>query len=47
MYGINPFDQPAVEQGKKFTFGLLHRPGFEDFSNSFNEGYKKSEKYII
>ena len=28
---INPFDQPAVEQIKKFTFGLMGKKGFEDF----------------
>ncbi len=27
--GINPFDQPGVEQGKRFTYGLMRRRGFE------------------
>ena len=27
--GINPFDQPGVEQGKRFTYALMNRPGFE------------------
>jgi len=31
MYGINPFDQPGVELGKKFAYGLMGRTGFEDF----------------
>lgn len=30
LYKINPFDQPAVEEGKKFAYGLLGREGFED-----------------
>lgn len=30
LYGINPFDQPAVEEGKRFAYGLLGRPGFEE-----------------
>jgi glucose-6-phosphate isomerase len=30
LYGINPYDQPGVEQGKKITCGLLGRAGFED-----------------
>lgn len=29
LYGINPFDQPAVEEGKNFTYGMMGRKGFE------------------
>ncbi len=34
LYGINPFDQPGVETGKKIAFGYLGRAGFssEEFS---------------
>lgn len=28
-YGVNPFDQPGVELGKRLTYGALGRPGFE------------------
>lgn len=40
LNNINTFDQPAVEQIKQFTFGLMGRPGFE----SFKEDLKKQEK---
>lgn len=30
LYGVNAFDQPGVELGKRFTYGLFGRPGFED-----------------
>ena len=30
MMGIDPFDQPGVEQGKKYTYGLMGRSGYED-----------------
>jgi len=30
LYGINAFDQPGVELGKRFTYGMFGRPGFED-----------------
>ncbi len=30
LYNINPFDQPGVEEGKQFAYGLLGRKGFED-----------------
>ena len=29
MFGINAYDQPAVELGKKATFALLGRGGYE------------------
>lgn len=29
LYGINAFDQPGVELGKKFTYGIMGRPGFD------------------
>ena len=28
-YGVDPFDQPGVELGKRLTFGAMGRPGFE------------------
>ncbi len=27
LYGINAFDQPGVELGKQFAYGMLGRPG--------------------
>ena len=29
IMGINPFDQPGVEQGKRYTYGLMGRDGYE------------------
>lgn len=29
LYGIDPYDQPGVEAGKRYTCGLLGRPGYE------------------
>lgn len=31
LLGIDPFDQPGVEAGKRFAHGLLGRPGMEDW----------------
>ena len=28
LYGVDPLDQPGVELGKRFTYGLLGREGF-------------------
>lgn len=29
LYDVNPLDQPGVEEGKEYTYGLMGRPGFE------------------
>ena len=29
LFGINTYDQPAVELGKEATFALMGRPGYE------------------
>jgi glucose-6-phosphate isomerase len=29
LLGINPLDQPGVEEGKQFAYGLLGRPGYQ------------------
>jgi len=29
LYGVNPFDQPGVELGKQYTYGLMGREGYE------------------
>ncbi len=47
LYDINPYDQPAVEQGKHFTFGLLSRPGYEKFRDAFEKEYKKSANFVL
>jgi len=36
LYGVNAFDQPGVEQGKQFTYGLMGRAGFEHKAEEFN-----------
>jgi glucose-6-phosphate isomerase len=30
LFGIDPFNQPAVEEGKRLTFGLAGKPGYEE-----------------
>lgn len=29
LYQLDPLDQPGVEEGKEFTYGLMGRPGYE------------------
>jgi glucose-6-phosphate isomerase len=37
MLNINAFDQEGVELGKRFTFALMGRPGFESYRQQFEE----------
>ncbi|MAA52715.1 MAG: glucose-6-phosphate isomerase [Phycisphaerae bacterium] len=37
LLGIDPYDQPAVETGKQATFGLMGRPGFEEWPGMVQE----------
>jgi glucose-6-phosphate isomerase len=41
LLDINAFDQAGVELGKKFTFGLMGRAGFESFAEDFERYEKK------
>ncbi|GAB7140684.1 glucose-6-phosphate isomerase [Deferribacterales bacterium RsTz2092] len=44
---INPFDQPAVELGKQFAYGLMGRKGYEAKKAEFTQLNAKSEEHII
>ena len=32
LYGVDAFNQPGVELGKKMTYGLMGRRGYEEFA---------------
>ncbi len=39
--GIDPFDQPGVEQGKKYTYGLMGRSGYEKDACEVSRWFEK------
>jgi glucose-6-phosphate isomerase len=45
--GVNPFDQPGVEEGKHFAYGMLDRKGYDAKKREFEDNYLKSDEYII
>jgi len=47
MFHINPINQPAVEMGKKYTYGIMGRNGFEKERAEFKKLAKGNQKYII
>ena len=32
LFDVNAFDQPGVELGKRYTYALLGRPGYEELA---------------
>jgi len=44
---IDPFNQPGVEQGKDYTYGLMGRAGFEDQADEVNKLSALISKNII
>lgn len=41
MMDLNPFDQPGVEQGKRYTYGLMGRKGFEEHAVEAQEWFAR------
>ena len=46
FYDIDAFDQPGVEYGKKLTFGLMDRPGFEEYRPKIEAERRKTRKVV-
>lgn len=47
LYDINAFDQPGVELGKHFAYGILGRTGFEEKAREFKKAPKPEKSRII
>lgn len=41
LFQVDPFDQPGVEQGKRYTYGLMGRTGFGRDAEEASEGFGK------
>lgn len=54
LFGINPYDQPAVELGKEATFALMGKPGdyepgytYEEFAKKIQFLNKIDQKFLV
>lgn len=47
LYGVNAFDQPGVELGKRFTYGILGRPGFDAAYKEWQSLPKPDSRRIV
>jgi glucose-6-phosphate isomerase len=47
IMGINPFDQPGVEQGKRYTYGFMGRNGYDEDAKEASSFFAKIEEKNI
>ncbi len=47
LFGINPYDQPAVELGKKATFALMGRPGYGKLAQQIKSLTKIDGDFLV
>ncbi|MGQ0767496.1 MAG: glucose-6-phosphate isomerase [Gemmatimonadota bacterium] len=47
LYGVNAFDQPGVELGKRFTYGMMGRPGFADAAAELSRQPASSRDRVV
>jgi glucose-6-phosphate isomerase len=48
LYGIDPFDQPGVELGKRLAFGLLGRQGYEAAAKEIRDRLsQRTQRYRV
>ncbi|MTI59116.1 MAG: glucose-6-phosphate isomerase [Firmicutes bacterium] len=47
LFNINAFNQPGVELGKHYTYGVLGREGYDDKKQEYDERPKKDKDLII
>ena len=47
LMGVNPFDQPGVEQGKRYTYGFMGREGYKPHAEEATSFFGKIEQEIL
>jgi glucose-6-phosphate isomerase len=47
LYGINPFDQPSVEESKNFTYGMMGRKGYEERKAIVEDSRRKKSAWKL
>jgi glucose-6-phosphate isomerase len=47
LYGVDPFDQPGVEEAKRLAFAALGRPGYEALRAELEKVPKPDPRYVL
>ena len=47
LYNVNPYDQPGVEEGKRFIYAIMGRKGYEAKGEEWLSRRKKEARFIL
>ena len=47
LYGVDPFDQPGVEEAKRLAFAALGRPGYEALALEMSKAPGPDPRYVL
>lgn len=47
LLGVNPFDQPGVEEGKNFTYGMMGKKGFDEKRKEVEAARGKKTAFMV
>jgi len=47
LYGVNPFNQPGVEEGKRYTYGMMGKKGFEDKRDEVIKARQQKDRFRL
>ena len=47
LLNVNPYDQPAVELGKQFTYGLMGKPGYAKEARRLGRGASRRGRHTV
>jgi glucose-6-phosphate isomerase len=47
LYGVNPFNQPSVEEGKNLTYAMMGRKGFEGRKKEVEKAREKKTCWVL
>jgi len=47
LFRIDPLDQPGVEAGKRLTYAMAGRPGFEEIASSIQERFDERDADLV
>jgi glucose-6-phosphate isomerase len=47
LYNIDAFNQPGVDLGKNFTYGLMGRNGFEASRRDVEQAGQPNAKWVV
>jgi glucose-6-phosphate isomerase len=47
LYGVDPYDQPGVEEAKRLAYAALGRPGYEEMARALEQAPAPDPRYVF